>query len=311
LDDVIAPDAKLEKLASGFNQWTEGPVWTRAGFLLFAEIPANNIVKWSPESGASVFLTPSGYRGTDPFKGREPGSNGMTLDEDGRVTVAGHAGRTIYRLETLDPKGPITILADSYEGKKLNSPNDLVYASDGSLYFSDPPYGLETQQDNDPKKELTFNGVFRIPNARQQRPGTQPARDRLQVVIRDLARPNGVAISPDGKTLYVAESGKRSIFKYSLQPDGSATNGTLLIDTTGGQGAGGPDGIRVDRRGNIYSSGPGGVWIIASDGTHIGSIKVPERVGNLTFGNQDGKMLYIVASTSIFRIPVKVAGIRN
>ena len=310
-DQIVAADAKLEKIASGFNRWTEGPVWTRAGFLLFAEIPANNIVKWAPGQAASVFLNPSGYEGTEPFKGREPGSNGMTLDSNGRVTVAGHARRTIYRFETLDPKGQITVLADSYEGKKLNSPNDLVYAADGSLYFTDPPYGLETQRDDDPKKELTFSGVYRIPNARQQRAGAQPDRAKLQLVIKDLARPNGVALSPDGKVLYIAESSKRSIFRYKVQPDGSVSDGALFIDMTGGTGGGGPDGIRVDQKGNLYSSGPGGVWIMSPEGKHIGSIKAPERVGNLTFGDKDGKMLYIVASTSVFRIPVKVAGVRN
>jgi gluconolactonase len=310
-DRLMATDAKLEKLASGFNQWTEGPVWTRAGFLLFAEIPANNIVKWQEGQGASVFLNPSGYKGTEPFKGREPGSNGMTLDADGRVTVAGHAARSIYRFESLDPKGQITVLADSFEGKKLNSPNDLVYAADGSLYFTDPPYGLESQRDDDPKKELSFSAVYRIPNARQHRAGAAPVRDKLQVVIKDLSRPNGVAISPDGKTLYIAESSLRSILRYPLKPDGTVGEKSLLIDTRGGQGAGGPDGIRVDKSGNIWSSGPGGVWIMSPEGKHIGSIKVPERVGNLTFGGKDGKMLYIVASTSIFRIPVKVEGVRN
>lgn len=310
-DQIAAADAKLERIATGFNQWTEGPVWTRAGFLLFAEIPSNNIVKWKDGEGPSVFLNPSGYKGTEPFKGREPGSNGMTLDSNGRVTVAGHAARTIYRFESLDPKGQITVLADSFEGKKLNSPNDLVYKSDGSLYFTDPPYGLETQRDDDPKKELSFSGVYRIPNARQQRAGSHPAREKLQVVIKDLARPNGVALSPDEKYLYIAESGKRSILRYRVQPDGSATDGAVFIDTRGATGAGGPDGMRVDKMGNVYSSGPGGVWIMSPEGKHIGTIRVPERVGNLTFGDKDGQTLYIVASTSVFRIRLKVAGVRN
>jgi len=310
-DRVAGADAKLEKIASGFNRWTEGPAWTRGGFLLFAEIPSNNIVKWKDGEGPSVFLHPSGYKGTEPFKGPEPGSNGMTLDPDGRVTVAGHGGRTIYRFESLDPKGTITVLADSYEGKKLNSPNDLTYKSDGSLYFTDPPYGLETQGDSDPKKELSFNGVFRIPNARQQAAGSQPARGKLQVVIKDLARPNGIVFSPDEKVLYISESGKRLIMRYRVQPDGSVSDGAVFIDTTGAQGAGAPDGIRVDTLGNVYSSAPGGVWIMSPEGKHIGSIKVPERVGNLTFGDKDGKTLYIVASTSVFRIRLNVAGIRN
>jgi gluconolactonase len=310
-DQIAASDAKLEKIASGLNQWTEGPVWTHGGFLLFAEIPSNNIVKWKEGEGTSVFLHPSGYKGSEPFKGREPGSNGMTLDPDGRVTVAGHAGRNIFRFEKLDPKSPITILADSYEGKKLNSPNDLVYKSDGSLYFTDPPYGLETQADNDPKKELSFNGVYRIPNARQHKAGAAPENGKLQLIIKDLARPNGVAISPDEKYLYIAESGKRCIYKYDLHADGSVGTASMFIDTTGSPGAGAPDGMRVDKKGNVYSSGPGGVWIMSPEGKHIGTIKVPERVGNLTFGEKDGQTLFIVASTSVFRIRLKVPGIRN
>ncbi|MGH9545636.1 MAG: SMP-30/gluconolactonase/LRE family protein, partial [Terriglobales bacterium] len=176
LDQLVPANAKLEKVATGFDKWTEGPVWTRQGTLLFAEIPANNIVQWIPGKGASVFMHPSGYEGTD-YKGPEPGSNGMTLDADGRVTVAGHARRNVWRLESVDPKGQITVLADSFEGKKLNSPNDVVYKADGSLYFTDPPYGLDTQGDDDPKKELKVNGVYRIVGARQHKAGDPPERD--------------------------------------------------------------------------------------------------------------------------------------
>src|SRR6516165_3722543 len=158
LDQTVGPDAVLERVATGFNKWTEGPVWTREGSLLFAEIPANNIIQWAPGKTATVFMHPSGYKGSRPFGGPEPGLNGMTLDAKGRVTVAGHAGRTVWRLEALDPRAQVTVLADSYQGKKLNSPNDLVYKSDGSLYFTDPPYGLPTQSDNDPEKELQVNG---------------------------------------------------------------------------------------------------------------------------------------------------------
>src|ERR1700752_1586080 len=157
LEQLVGPDSKLERIATGFNKWTEGPVWTHEGTLLFAEIPANNIDLWIPGKGASVFMHPSGYTGRDPFKGPEPGSNGMILDPDGRVSVAGHARRNVLRMESVDPKTQITILADSYQGKKLNSPNDLVYKSDGSLYFTDPPYGLPTQGASDPLKQLHVN----------------------------------------------------------------------------------------------------------------------------------------------------------
>jgi len=311
LDRLVGPDAKLERIATGFNKWTEGPVWTREGSLLFAEIPANNIDQWIPGKGASVFMHPSGYEGSEPYKGPEPGSNGMTLDADGRVTVAGHARRNVWRLETVDPKAQITVLADSYQGKKLNSPNDLVYKADGSLYFTDPPYGLPTQGDDDPLKELQVNGVYRIVGARQHKAGAPPDRDQLQLIIKDLGRPNGIAFSPDEKYLYIAESGKKVWMRYRVQPDGSVTDGAVFLDPSNDPADGVPDGLRVDKKGNIYSSGPGGVWIISPEGKHIGTIKVPERTGNLAWGDKDGKTLYIVASTSVFRIRVRVAGVRN
>ncbi len=310
-DRILAPDARLERLATGFDKWTEGPVWTREGSLLFAEIPANNIIQWIPGKGTSVFMHPSGYEGAEPFKGPEPGSNGMTLDKDGRVTVAGHARRTVWRMESVDPKAQVTILADSYQGKKLNSPNDVVYKSDGSLYFTDPPYGLPTQSDDDPQKELQVNGVYRIPGARQQKPGAPPDGEKLQLVIKDIARPNGLAFSPDEKFLYIAESGKKQWMRYRVQPDGSVTDGILFLDASNDPAIGGPDGLRVDKKGNIYGSGPGGVWIISPEGKHIGTIKVPERVSNVAWGDKDGKTLYITASTSLFRIKLKIPGVRN
>jgi gluconolactonase len=311
LDQLVGSDAKLERIASGFNKWTEGPVWTRAGTLLFSEIPSNNIDLWIPDKGASVFMHPSGYRDAEPFKGPEPGSNGMTLDPDGRVNVAGHARRNVWRMESLDPKAQITILADFYQGKKLNSPNDLVYKSDGSLYFTDPPYGLPTQQDNDPQKELQVNGVYRLPGAQQQKPGTAAARDQLQLVIKDLPRPNGICFSPDEKYLYIADSGKKIWMRYRVQPDGSVTDGALFLDASHESAPGQPDGIRVDKKGNLYGAGPGGVWIISPEGKHLGTIKVPETVSNVAWGDKDGKTLYITASTSVYRINLKVAGVKN
>jgi len=232
----------------------------------------------------------------------------MTVDAKGRLTVAGHAGRDVWRMESLDPKAPLTILADSYEGKALNSPNDLVYASDGSLYFTDPPYGLATQSDQDPEKKLTVNGVYRIPKARDQKAGAAPARGQLQLVIKDLPRPNGIALSPDEKVLYIANSGPPKWMRYSVKADGSVTDSKLLFDATGEKGVGGPDGIKVDKKGNLWGSGPGGVWILSPEGKHLGTIAVPERVGNLAWGDEDGKTLYIVASTSVFRVKTIVGG---
>jgi len=311
LAHIVPAHAALERVATGFDKWTEGPVWTRESSLLFAEIPANNIVIWVPGQGARVFMHPSGYKGSEPFKGPEPGSNGMTLDADGRVTVAGHAARNVWRLESLDPKAPVTILADSYRGKKLNSPNDVVYKSDGSLYFTDPPYGLPTQSDNDPAKELKVNGVYRIPGARQQKPGATPQRDKLQLIINDLGRPNGIAFSPDEKFLYIADSGKNIWLRYRVRPDGSVADGALFLDASSDKAVGGPDGIRVDQAGNLYGSGPGGVWIISPEGRHLGTIKVPERVSNVAWGDADAKTLYITASTSLYRIRLNIQGARN
>jgi gluconolactonase len=310
LDQIVPFDAALERVAKGFDKWTEGPVWTREGSLLFAEIPANSIIRWRPEQKAEVFIHPSGYEGVTPYKGPEPGSNGMTLDSDGRVTVAGHARRNVWRLESLDPHAQITVLADSFHGKKLNSPNDLVYKSDGSLYFTDPPYGLETQGDDDPKKELRINGVYRIPAARQQKPGSQPAREKLQLVIKDLARPTGIAFSPDEKFLYIAESDKKVWMRYPVRPDGSVGTGSLFLDASSEHEIGGPDGIRVDKKGDVYGSGPGGVWIISPEGKHLGTISVPEKVSNVAWGDSDGKTLYITASTSVYRIKLNVSGVK-
>ena len=308
LDKLIDSNPKVEKIASGFNKWTEGPVWTHAKTLLFAEIPANNIIQWREGQGTSVFLHPSGYKGSAPYTGPEPGSNGMTVDSKGRLTVAGHAQRDVYRLESLDPKAQITVLADSYQGKPLNSPNDLVYKSDGSLYFTDPPYGLQTQSDKDPQKKLTVNGVYRLPGARDHKAGAPPANDKLQLIISDLERPNGIAFSPDEKILYVSNSGPVKWMRYNVQPDGSVTGGKVLFDPSSEKGVGGPDGIKVDRLGNLWGSGPGGVWILSPEGKHLGTISLPERVGNLAWGGEDGKTLYVVASTSVFRIATKVGG---
>jgi gluconolactonase len=310
VDRLVPANAKVEKVAGGFDKWTEGPAWTRNGTLLFAEIPANNIVQWTPGKGASVFMHPSGYTGAEPYGGTEPGSNGMTLDADGRVSVAGHARRNVWRLESVDPKAQITVLADSYQGKKLSSPNDLVYKSDGSLYFTDPPYGLPTQGDNDPLKELKINGVYRIVGARQHKPGAPPDPSKIQLIIGDLSRPNGIAFSPDEKFMYIAESGKNVWMRYRVNADGTVTDGVVLLAAPESKEPGDPDGIRVDKSGNIYGSGPGGVWIISPEGKHLGTIKVPERVANVAWGDKDGKTLYITASTGLYRIRLSAVGVR-
>jgi gluconolactonase len=307
VDEIVPKDAKLEKIATGFK-WVEGPVWLN-GALYFAEIPSDSIRKWTPGQGVSMFLTPSGYRGSEPYGGPESGSNGMTVDAQGRLTVAGHAQRDVYRLESLSPDAQITILADSDKGKKLNSPNDVVYRSDGSLYFTDPPYGLRTQTDSDKEKELKVNGVYRIPHALEQKAGAAPKSSELQLLVSDLPRPNGIAFSPDEKYLYVDNSEPKKIWmRYRVQPDGRLAEAKLFYDATADTRPGAPDGMKVDEKGNVYSAGPGGVWIFSPEGKPLGTIVMPEKTANVAWGGDDHKTLYITASSSIYRIHLNVAG---
>jgi len=308
IDQIVPKDAKLERIATGFK-WVEGPIWLN-GSLYFAEIPSDSIRRWTPgDENVSMFITPSGYQGHTAYGGPEPGSNGMTADTSGRLTVAGHAQRDVYRLESLNSESQITILADSYKGKKLNSPNDLVYRSDGSLYFTDPPYGLRTQSDSDPAKQLKSNGVYRIPNATAQQPGSKPVSSQLQLLITDLPRPNGITFSPDEKVLYVNNSEPKKIWmRYRVQPDGSLTDAKLFYDATADQRPGSPDGMKVDQQGNVYSTGPGGVWIFTPEGKPLGIILIPEKAANVAWGGADRKMLYIAASSSMYRVHLNIAG---
>jgi gluconolactonase len=307
VDRIIPADAMLERVATGFT-WLEGPVWVKDS-LYFADIPGDSIHKWNPVAGVSTFLKPSGYKGAAAYGGPEPGSNGMTLDARGRLTVAGHAQRDVYRLESLDPGAPITILADTYQGKQLNSPNDLVYRSDGSLYFTDPPYGLRTQKDSDPEKQLAVNGVYRVPHALEQKAGAPPARAELQLLVSDLTRPNGIAFSPDEKYLYVNNSEPKKIWmRYKVQPDGTLTDAKLLYDATSDKRPGSPDGMKVDRQGNIYSAGPGGVWIFSPEGKPLATIVMSEKVANVAWGGPDRTTLYITASSSLYRVRLKIEG---
>jgi gluconolactonase len=307
-DHIIPAGATLERVATGFT-WTEGPVWV-GDSLYFAEIPSNSIRKYTPGAGASIWLQPSGYKGSTPYGGREPGTNGMTLDVNGRLTVAGHAQRDVLRFESFDPALPATVLVDSYKGKRLSSPNDLVYSSDGSLYFTDPPYGLPTQGDKDPLKQLTVNGVYRIPNALAHKPGAPADNASLELLISDLPRPNGIAFSPGEKYLYVNNSEPKKIWmRYTVKPDGTLKDPKLFYDATDDKREGGPDGMKVDVEGNVYSAGPGGVWIFSPDGKPIATLLIPERVGNLTFGGTDRKTLYIAASSSIYRVQLNVPGL--
>lgn len=308
VDQIVPKGAKLERIASGFK-WTEGPIWLN-GSLYFAEIPSDSIRKWTLGSGVTMFISPSGYSGHTAYGGPEPGSNGMTADTQGRLTVAGHAKRDVYRLEGLNPEAQITILANSYRGKKLNSPNDLVYRSDGSLYFTDPPYGLRTQSDQDPEKQLNVNGVYRIPNATSRQAGAKPVSSNLQLLITDLTRPNGIAFSPDEKHLYVDNSEPKKFWmRYDVQPDGKLTNPKLFYDATSDQRPGAPDGMKVDEKGNVYSTGPGGVWIFTPEGKPLGVIELPEKASNVAWGGRDRRTLYITDSSSIYRVRLNIPGV--
>jgi len=311
LDAIVPAGAKLEKLGT-CCKWTEGPVWIHAGYLLFADIPGNRIMKWTPAGGISVFMHPTGFLGQEAYGGPESGSNGMTLDRRGRLTIAGHAQRDVYRLESLAKGAKITLLAEKYQGKRLSSPNDLVYRSDGSLYFTDPPYGLPTQGDKDPLKELPYNGVYRIPKALTHPPGAPPNDARLELLIKDLTRPNGIAFSPDEKYLYIAVSDPdhKVWMRYDVQKDGSVANGKVFYDATSDKADGLPDGMKLDQKGNIYSAAPGGVYIISPEGKHLGTIKMPEKTANLNWGGPDARTLYITASTSLYRIRLEIPGLR-
>lgn len=295
LDALVPLAAAIEKLAGGFG-FTEGPVWLRDGSLVFSDIPNNSIFRWTTDGKVALFRKPSGYDRTDAPAGAFIGSNGLTLDQEGRLIICEHGNGRVTRL---DKDGKLTVLAARYEGKRLNSPNDAVHRSDGSLYFTDPPYGF-VKQDDDPKKELPFNGIFRL------------ADGKLQLLYKDLRRPNGLAFSPDEKYLYVANSdaARKIWMRFEVAPDRSLANGKLFFDVTSENAPGLPDGMKLDRNGNLYCTGPGGVWIFSSEGKHLGTIQPPEIPANCHWGDADGKALYITARTGLYRIRLGVAGIR-
>jgi gluconolactonase len=295
LDEIVPASARVEKLAGGF-QFLEGPVWIRdGGYLLFSDPNANAIYRWTPDGELSVYRTKSGYAGPDVGAYHQPGSNGLALDNDGRLTVDQHGNRRVIRLERT---GAVTVLADRYEGKRLNSPNDLVYRSDGALYFTDPPFGLPKVFD-DPAKETLFSGVYLL------RDGT------LTLLTRELSGPNGLAFSPDERTFYVDnwDPKRKVIMAYDVRPDGTLENGRVFFDiTTTEPGEDAWDGIKVDQRGNVYAAGPRGIYVINPDGKLLGVITPPEHVANFAWGDADARTLYITASTALYRIRLAVPG---
>jgi gluconolactonase len=295
LDAIVPEGLSIEKLASGFI-FTEGPVWMPDGYLLFSDPNANTIYRWTPDGQVSVFRTKSGYAGVDVAEYGQPGSNGITIDSDGRVTINEHGNRRVVRIEK---NGVVTVLADRYQGKRLNSPNDLVYRSDGTLFFTDPPFGLP-KAFGDARKELPFSGVYSLKDG------------RLTLAASDLTGPNGLAFSPDERYLYVAnwDEKKKVVMRYRAHADGTLANGEVFFDMTAAPGEDALDGIKADVRGNLYVSGPGGLWILSPEGKHLGTIVGPEHPHNLAWGDADGRTLYLTAQTGLYRIRLNIPGVR-
>jgi len=297
-DELVPKDAVIEVLAGGFK-WSEGPVWFKDGqHLLFSDIPNNRVCKWSEKDGLQAdFLKPSGYTGITKFEGYEPGANGLALDKAGNLVLCQHGDRRVARLEK---DGKFTTLADKYDGKRLNSPNDLVYHPSGDLYFTDPPYGLPKQM-KDPGKELDFQGVYRLkPNG------------EVTLLTKEMTRPNGIGLSPDGKTLYVANSDSDApIWKsFPVKADGTLGEGKVFHDCSEAVKAkkpGGPDGLKVDAKGNLFATGPDGVWVFDPTGKHLGTIVTGVPTANCGFGG-DGSTLFITANDKLVRVKTTTKG---
>jgi gluconolactonase len=295
---LVPEGARIERLAEGFA-WTEGPQWrSSGGYLLFTDIPKNTVYQWSEDDGIQVFLRPAGYLGSDP-PGRELGSNGLAFDAEDRLILADHGNRQVARLD--EENYTRVTLADRFEGRRLNSPNDLAIRSNGDIYFTDPPYGLRGLNE-DPNKELDFNGVFRL-----------TPDGELSLLTREISFPNGIAFSPDERTLYVASSDReRPIWMaYDVLEDGSIDNGRLFFDAShllGGGRRGLPDGMAVDQHGNLFATGPGGVLVLSPDGRHLGTIETGQPTANCAFGD-DGSTLYITANMYLLRVRLNTRGV--
>ncbi len=295
LDAIIPANAKLEKLAEGFA-FTEGPTWINdsEGYLLFSDPNNNTIYRLTPDGDVQVYLTKSGYAGENIGEYRQPGSNGLTTDREGRLTICQHGNRRVVRIEK---NGLTTVLADKFNGKRLNSPNDLVYRSDGALFFTDPPFGLPKFAD-DPRREQPHFGVYSVKDG------------NVQLVSTDFTGPNGLAFSPDEKWLYVGDwnTQKAVVNRYPVNADATLGKGELFYDLTTAGAEDAIDGIKVDRAGNVFVSGPGGLWILSPDGKHLGTLRGPEHPHNMAWGDADRQTLYLTAQTGIYRIRLNNPG---
>lgn len=297
LSSLIKKEAKIEVLAEGFT-FTEGPLWLeKEKMLLFSDIPANTIYKWTEAKGKEVYLKPGGYTGTEP-RGGFLGPNGLYKTKDGKLWVCQHGDRRIARMDApMDmPKSNFVTVAGTYNGKKLNSPNDLFMATNGDLYFTDPAYGFE-KGFNDPKKELSFQGVYKMDKT-----------GKLSLLIDSIQAPNGIGIFPDGKTLLVSNTqGRgRGWYVYNIATNGTLENGRVFYNPGNTREAGGCDGFKIDKKGNVFAAGPGGIWIFTKEGKLIGKIKMNN---NLTAANcaltPNGKTLYITATTYLLRVKMR------
>ncbi len=292
---VVPSNAVIEKRADGFG-FTEGPVWCSEGYLLFSDIPNNVIYKYVPGVGASPYLHNSGYVGSN-LSGETGGSNGLTFDSNGRLIICQHGARQLVMQTGADNFRP---LARHCQGRRLNSPNDVIVRSDGLIYFTDPPWGLP-KQDDDPSKELPFQGLFLLKN------------NDLIILDSTLSRPNGLTFSPEEDFLYVGNlNGKRKeYYRYTVRSDGTLFNKRLFFDASNMEGTGSPDGMKTDEKGLLYFTGPGGVLVLTPKGEHIGTISPPETPANLAWGEQDGKTLYMTCRTGLYAIRLKNSGVRN
>jgi gluconolactonase len=288
LDRLVPPETRLEQVAGGF-EFTEGPVWTRDGALLFSSPNTNAIYRWTPAGQVTVFRPKSGYTGVDVGRYHQPGSNGLTFDPEGRLTICQHGNRRVLRV---NPHGDKTVLADRYEAKRLNSPNDLVYRSDGTLFFTDPPFGLPDPAES----ELGFAGVYSV------------ADGRVELVTDELEGPNGLALSPDERYLYVGnwQDDRKIVWRHDVE----RSEGELFFDMTEAPGEDAIDGLKVDREGNLWVCGPGGIWVLSPSGEQLGTLRLPEAPHNLAWGDEDARGLYVTAETGIYRLRAGVPGIR-
>ncbi|HZE83690.1 MAG TPA: SMP-30/gluconolactonase/LRE family protein, partial [Puia sp.] len=298
LNAIIVPGAKVEKVADGFS-FTEGPVWHPGGYLLFSDPNTNTIYRYDPKShNVTIYMSHSGYTGADIGEYSQPGSNGLAIDKDGRLIVDQHGNRRVIRHEK---KGPVTVLADKIDGRRFNSPNDIVLKSDGAIYFTDPPYGLPGFF-KDPRKELDYSGVFMIRDG------------KVQLVSNDLGGPNGLAFTPDEKYFYVTNWDIRdihhtkTIWRYEVRPDGTLANGKIFFDFNFTEDEEALDGLKVDKAGNLFVSAPGGVWILSPEARLLGKIVTPERPANMAWGDEDGKTLYLTAHSSLYKLRVNTGG---